>query len=818
MQCPIRFIHGNLVFGHGPGEVWGIYRVGMRSYPGLATRDKIGVLSDLASMLYHLERDCQILRVSRPWSTSEYLRQAWDGRDARTSHDQALSTYLQTHESVLDGSHINRPEAYVAVRLGERPNVTNRAKNLTDRGRGGLRTRIKDTFGLNDPGAIRERDLDELLRQEHEMLARIGDFAAASRASTSELTWLIRRAYARGVETDVHTDGYTPQAIIVEDPSGEAVMRPLEHDLLRLFDTPITIGTRTLRMDLEVGESHQAILMLGATPEQTPFPGAGAELLFAPLEAVEFPVDAALSARFVGNREALTLVRRRRVDAENNLNEQAMGDHSPSNQALSRPQAAAELTEYLEEGRRPPLFETTVTLAVGAPTAEELERRVEILRREYGQVTLHRPVGEQLRGWCAHLPGNPNPPRGYSDYMLIEQIGAMVPFATHEVGARSGFYLGYTIPGAPTPVLFDLTEASRGSRPPTVLVLGTLGSGKTMLLQNLLYQGYMSGSRIFDLDPKGDHGLERLIPAEDIEVVELGGRGEYRGMLDPLVIAPRDVAADVAYTWLVDVLPQPVVPAWQTEIRRALTETVASDPQPTCRSVITRLIESANPVAVEAGRALDVFAAAGFAQLGFADADSIPTDRLSKQVVSLRIRNLPRPVPGTPRAEMTEEERIGQGVLRLIAVWAMHVMGADRTRHKILGFDEAFFLLGDAVGRRLMEQMNRWGRSEFATPILVTHMTSDAAELDNLIGARFVMGMEAESEAKGALELLHLDGDDPALVQRLLRYRKGACMLRDFEGRVGNMQVHVSDPAILAALDTTPSHTMQTDVTEVVAA
>ena len=77
MQCPIRFIHGNLVFGHGPGEVWGIYRVGMRSYPGLATRDKIGVLSDLASMLYHLERDCQILRVSRPWSTSEYLRQAW---------------------------------------------------------------------------------------------------------------------------------------------------------------------------------------------------------------------------------------------------------------------------------------------------------------------------------------------------------------------------------------------------------------------------------------------------------------------------------------------------------------------------------------------------------------------------------------------------------------------------------------------------------------------------------------------------------------------------------------------------------------------
>ena len=120
------------------------------------------------------------------------------------------------------------------------------------------------------------------------------------------------------------------------------------------------------------------------------------------------------------------------------------------------------------------------------------------------------------------------------------------------------------------------------------------------------------------------------------------------------------------------------------------------------------------------GRRSAVYAETGLARLGFGRHDSEPLEAGSRQVTSLRIRKLARPLPGTSRAELSEEERIGQAVLRLVAAYAMHLMGSDRTRHKVLGFDEAWFLLGDAVGRRLIEHLNRWARSEFATPILVT--------------------------------------------------------------------------------------------------
>src|SRR5207253_1714774 len=85
----------------------------------------------------------------------------------------------------------------------------------------------------------------------------------------------------------------------------------------------------------ERGTSHQALLALGALPESVAFPGSAAELLFAPLEAVGFPVDACLSAQFVPNDHATALVARKVVDADNIVDEEARGNHGPSTDASS---------------------------------------------------------------------------------------------------------------------------------------------------------------------------------------------------------------------------------------------------------------------------------------------------------------------------------------------------------------------------------------------------------------------------------------------------------------------------------------------------
>ena len=90
---------------------------------------------------------------------------------------------------------------------------------------------------------------------------------------------------------------------------------------------------------------------------------------------------------------------------------------------------------------------------------------------------------------------------------------------------------------------FDVTEASRTGRPPSILLAGTLGSGKTIAAELLAFQAERRGSLVVDVDPKPDHNLEGLPELDGrVHVIELSGDDRYRGLLDPLAVAP-EVAA-----------------------------------------------------------------------------------------------------------------------------------------------------------------------------------------------------------------------------------------------------------------------------------
>jgi len=58
------------------------------------------------------------------------------------------------------------------------------------------------------------------------------------------------------------------------------------------------------------------------------------------------------------------------------------------------------------------------------------------------------------------------------------------------------------------------------------------------------------------------------------------------------------------------------------------------------------------------------------------------------QVTYLPIRDLPGPEPGTPRSEYTQAERVGQQIVRLIAMFAMHLMSSERERLKLFSLND----------------------------------------------------------------------------------------------------------------------------------
>ena len=63
----------------------------------------------------------------------------------------------------------------------------------------------------------------------------------------------------------------------------------------------------------------------------------------------------------------------------------------------------------------------------------------------------------------------------------------------------------------------------------------------------------------------------------------------------------------------------------------------------------------------------------------------------------------------------------------------------------------------------------------------------------------------SSAEARRALELLGLDADDRALVERVRGYRKGRCLMRDIDDRVAEVQIDPVHEHVLQVLDTSPT-------------
>lgn len=801
MRPPQHFFWGNLVL-RTPTDAWAVYELEGHSYPGLSERRKIEVGERLEALAYAIGCDFQILRVARSFDAEAYLRRALSTLDPRHGHRRRFERHLAEHRTAFEEREALRPEVYLAVRL-EAAGGT----GLLD-GAAELCSALAARLGFEQARGLDAKQLAALRRAEQKAHDRVLAYLGARRVGGGELATLVRRAYTRGLGEPDCDASFAPQALAFLDPEGEERFEPYGLDLLRLHESRVEVGRRSLVIDSERGRAHQALLVLGAMPEEAIVPGPAAELMFAPLE-LGFPVDATLSVTYLGNPEARKLAAKRKVDADQIAREEEAGAHGASVEGAERPAAARELEAVLGGGDRPPLLRSALTLAVAGRSEEELEERAERLRESYGRVQLHRPGGEQHRLLLATLPAAGFPLPEYTEHLLPDQLGAMVPHAISHAGSRIGPYIGYTLTGSRAPVQFDLAEACQRSRPPTCLLAGSLGSGKTIFLELAVWQAFLQGSGpIVDIDPKGDHRLGRLPGVEGrVEAIELSAEERYRGLLDPMRVGTAETREDLTYNFLVGILPAPVKPEWQTQLRRAVSEAAAAGARSSAE-VLARLAGSGHEEARAAAQAVEVHASGGIARLALGGPQSELPEVGDSQLVSLRIRNLSLPLPGSARRELTEEERTSLAVLRLLAAYALRLCATDTARHAVLAMDEAWALTSDAQGRALLERISRLGRSQNITPILATQMLGDTAELEPLVGALFAFGVETEAEARRALELLRLDAGDEAAIQRLLGYRAGRCYLRDFDGQVAPVQIEPPE-WLLAALDTTPRNEEQ---------
>ena len=802
---PLSFVYGNCVLGSsGP---WAMFALEPHSYATLAPERKREHLGRLLAAIESLEADIQILRVARAWDPGREFEDL--ARDYAGPHRRSHERYLAAQLAALREERAELPAVYLAVSLDPpQRDVGAFVAGLAERPPKELLTSLRRAFRVAAARQLSAGELERLRMRADEVHARLASSLDARPARTIEVQWLVRRAFCRALG-EPELDGlHEPQALVFER-NGAAMLAPLEAEVMRWSESYVEHRGRLLRIESELGVSWQAQLVAGALPERAVFPSPRLELMFAPVESLPFGVDLALCARYLPNDLAIRLVRRRVQDADEIARAEAGGDQGVSDRGYDRTQEARDLLSYLQSASHPPLLRATLAVAVSASREEELEQRIEAVRRAFGEVRLHRPLGDQLRLFIAALPGQRCAVAGYDDVLTPEQVAAMMPLATHAVGSRRGFLLGHTLSGTRHPVRFNLREGSDDDRNAAILAIGALGSGKTTLDQKLAYEAFLLGARVIDCDPKGDHRMHELPDvAPHVETIALRGERALRGMLDPLRIAPEHLRQDAAVSFLCDLLPARSEAAWETAIVGAVDAVRRRSKAPTCFEVI-RALAQGDAVDQQVAKTLAVYAGAGLTQLGFADPDVRLPAVGTRQVTYVPIRDLPAPQPGSARADYSPLERVGEQIVRLIAMFAMALMSAERSRLKVFSFDEGWRLLGDPVGRMLLASLQRMGRSELAVPIISTQLVSDTlldgrASLENLIGATFVFGLRSEREAERALELLDLDPDDRVLRGRLLEFDTGRCLMRDHRGRVEAVQVEVLVPRLLTAFSTTP--------------
>lgn len=809
LDPPVTAIQDHVVAATHLDDLWAVYQLTGRSYlaESLATRQAI--VGELREFAYGVQADFQLLRVARRWDAADYIERLSQNPPVN-GHIGLWNAYLRSRREALEKAAVWAPAAFVAVRLAEpQGDLSSRLSEILEMEANLPAVRARLERSREERARRRDPERDAINLEPVESRLGLTDRAVAAFLPHSrpveeeELQWLVRNVLGSGfgeppiVPRKVLRLPWQQRTRSMEMWLSEPTIIP-RHGHLEL-----TNGFRTV---------CHAGLCLGELGESRPFTRE-CELMFSALETFPFPINASLNVRWIRPDMAKRKAHSRYSKNKAQLEEAEDSTMGAMTDDLQDAVDAYELHGRLSQEAQPVLF-GTLGISIQAENRDELEQRIVALRRELPHAWYHPlPSDDQLAHAQSMYPGQGPRVSGYERLYTVDQVAAMVPQATHAVGAEThrdgkptrAMHYAWTLDGH-LPVFDDLYEAWELNRPPTKVLLGTLGSGKTTALLTLAYHAFIQGARVVDCDPKGDHRLhEHPEITEHAQEIVLGPSEEYRGALDPLRIAPPNERHTSAATFLDDVMG---ADNWEVRgaIHGAIGKVIDIDRErAACLSVIEVLGGEDGEMERKAAKALRGYAAGGIVQLGFAHRDDPLPQEAQTRYTYLNVRALDAPHVHTVRSEMSLGEMHGRAVMQLVSLFGMRLLGYDRARAKFLGFDESKFL--QTLGARMLDQYTRWSRTYKAQVVQSTHMLREVSAQDNLIGYYYQFGMTSREQAREALIALELDPDGhllAALTQRYGRHKhtKGQCLHRDLHGHSEEIQIDPGD--LLPYIETSP--------------
>lgn len=230
MRAPLAAVYGNCVFGSGLDDGWAAFIVPTRSYDMLAIDGKRARFLELLAALEAVSADFQIVRVDRSWDVDHYRREL---ELEPTAHKLALVRYASAQAVRLHELGARRPALFVFVSLcnPERDISTYISRAIESHPREWLH-HLRKLFAPGDKRLLRGHELERIQVRASHVQALLSDFLDARPATSFELQWLVRRSFCRGLGEPV-IDGFHEPRMLAFEHNGEAVLAPLEGDILR---------------------------------------------------------------------------------------------------------------------------------------------------------------------------------------------------------------------------------------------------------------------------------------------------------------------------------------------------------------------------------------------------------------------------------------------------------------------------------------------------------------------------------------------------------------------------------------------------------
>ncbi len=806
---PLKYFEKNIVFAHD-GTATAYYELAPFTYDYRTVDDQLSLHGRLEAFYWNMNADIHALMVPVMQKLDEqklYMKQS-----LATNLLEAGEDHIDVSVNHLKDKELNQFRFFIGVKLKEaQVSGLSFLREISYVWRD-FRRYLLDNSGTDYP-EILEEELLAYQIQEETIFSRMNGFLSAKRLKTSELEWLIRRGFYRGIGDPPGRYQWKPKAISVE-VKGKKAIRPTR-DILTLtegrFDDS---GGRQLVVEQFVSgkprHGHMAFLTISHIPDKAPMPGT--EWLYS-LGRLPFPVEASIRTETIEYRKALTQVQNKKKELKAEDEHAIESGEETSFHIINSRQEALELENNLRVDKFP-LLTTSIVLCVSAKSKDELQLRIQLVKDLYSEmmIQVEVPYGDQWRGFNEFIPGSKRYITDYIHHLDPAAVAASMLGAVRKLGDGQGFFIGMS---QNLPVFFEHDRGPKDKQLSTTAsaaFIGSLGAGKSLGANLLAYQALLKGSRVLIFDPKDERGhwptvLPELEPITSTITLRAGVAD--RGKLDPLMgakTATDKFAATETAKRILQFLARAADGTYEAIVIGKVVDQVMKTDNPSMmmalellKEGVRKLPEKRQDSLEEMVDVLSYLATSGQGQLLFGDGTQEAIN-LTKALTILQIEDLQ-----LPEESQTDFGRMGIALLMAISDFSRRFSNQSSEEFKMVLFDESWRLAKVREGRAILEELVRTGRSKNSAIYLISQNAKDmlGEEIRSNLGCRFVFRCRDQKEAEAACQILGIEANEQN-IERVRNLPTGMCLMSDLEKRVNELEISIRQERLFQAFDTRP--------------